>query len=90
MGEMTITIDDALLVDLSRAAHENGSEPSDLVCRFIVNGLQNRDDGARGRMSEDASAKRRAVLTSLREIQALQPDVSPYNSVDLIREDRDR
>ncbi len=90
MGEMTIRIDDALLVKLSRAAEENGAEPSDLVRRFIVDGLQNRDDGARGLMAKDASTKRRAVLTSLREIQALQPDVSPYNSVDLIREDRDR
>ena len=90
MGEMTIRIDDALLVELSRVAEENGAQPSDLARRFIVQGLQNRDLAAQGRLHEEASATRRAVLESLRELRALQPSVSPYDSVDLIREDRNR
>lgn len=89
MGEMTIRIDDALLVELSRAARENGSEPSDLACEFIVDGLHNRGV-SHGRTSDEASTKRRAVVQSLRDIQALQPNVSPYDSVDLIRDDRGR
>lgn len=90
MGEMTIRIDDALLVELSRAAEQNGAEPSDLAVRFIVHGLQNRDLVAHGRSSGDISTGRRAVLGSLREIRSLQSNVSPYDSVDLLREDRDR
>lgn len=90
MGEMTIRIDDALLVKLSRAAEENGAEPSELVHRFIVHGLQNHDLAAQGRLPEKASSTRRAVLESLRELRALQHSVSPFDSVDLIREDRDR
>lgn len=90
MGEMTIRIDDGVLVELSRAAEENGTEPSHLVRRFIADGLRSRDLAAYGRLPQDAPTKRLAMLESLRELRALQPSVSPYDSVDLIREDRDR
>ena len=75
MGEMTIRLDEALAIDLTSRAGELGMTPDALAARLLAGALTRTPD-------------RRAAAA--RAIQAAQPHRSPYDSVDLIREDRER
>ena len=75
MGEMTIrNIDDALLVELSRAAERRGTDLETLA-RDLLN------DALRGRRSGRADVARAIV--------GQQDRPSEIDSVDLLREDRE-
>ena len=76
MGEMTLrNLDEALLVELNETARRRGIGVENLAADLLRSGLRQH--------RQDRAAVARAIL-------AAQPHAATTDSVDLIREDRER